>query len=161
MSKKNKVIYSNIQPNPKEAGVWVNTDDGNVKVEKDGKWVDDGGSGDNSDSMSYYRIDRDHSEFTNEKLGRITNYAALINSSFWISPMNSVETAMAIAGSNLPIFVNTFDQENLLFDNGWLKNIQDFHNHVNGATLKTSFLIPITKEEFYSRDFDYPVVAPV
>ena len=44
MSKKNKIVYSNVQPNTKEAGVWVNTDDGNVKVEKDGKWVDDGGS---------------------------------------------------------------------------------------------------------------------
>lgn len=39
--KKNKVIYSNIQPNPKEVGIWVNTDNGNVKVEKNGKWVDD------------------------------------------------------------------------------------------------------------------------
>ena len=44
MSKKNKVVYSDIQPNTKEAGVWVNTTDGNVMVEKDGKWVDDGGS---------------------------------------------------------------------------------------------------------------------
>ena len=44
MSKKNKIIYSDIQPNAKEAGIWVNTTDGNVKVEKDGKWVDDGGS---------------------------------------------------------------------------------------------------------------------
>lgn len=48
MSKKNKIIYSDIQPNTKEAGVWVNTVDGNVKVEKDGKWVDDGGSGSGS-----------------------------------------------------------------------------------------------------------------
>ena len=41
MAKKNKVIYSDVQPNAKEAGIWVNTNDGNVKVEKDGKWVDD------------------------------------------------------------------------------------------------------------------------
>lgn len=45
MSKKIKVIYSNIQPNTKEAGIWVNTDDGNIKIEKDGKWIDDGGNG--------------------------------------------------------------------------------------------------------------------
>lgn len=45
MSKKNKVVYSNIQPNTKEAGIWVNTNDGNIKIEKDGKWVDDGGNG--------------------------------------------------------------------------------------------------------------------
>lgn len=45
--KKHKVIYSNVQPNTKEAGVWVNTTDGNVMVEKDGKWVDDGGNTNN------------------------------------------------------------------------------------------------------------------
>lgn len=50
MSKKNKIVYSDIQPNVKEAGVWVNTTDGNVKVEKDGKWVDDGGSGSGGDN---------------------------------------------------------------------------------------------------------------
>ena len=37
MSKEYKVIESIIQPNHKEAGVWVNTNDGNVKVNKDGK----------------------------------------------------------------------------------------------------------------------------
>lgn len=42
MSKKNKVVYSNIQPNTKEAGIWVNTNDGNIKIERDGKWIDDG-----------------------------------------------------------------------------------------------------------------------
>lgn len=52
MSKKNKVVYSDIQPNAKEAGVWVNTTDGNVMVEKDGKWVDDGGSGSGSEDES-------------------------------------------------------------------------------------------------------------
>ena len=41
MAKKNKVIYSDVQPNAKEAGIWVNPNDGNVKVEKGGKWVDD------------------------------------------------------------------------------------------------------------------------
>lgn len=52
MSKKNKVVYSDIQPNTKEAGVWVNTTDGNVMVEKDGKWVDDSGSGSGSEDES-------------------------------------------------------------------------------------------------------------
>lgn len=56
MSKKNKIVYSDIQPNAKEAGVWVNTTDGNIKIEKDGKWVDDGGSssgGDNKFALYY------------------------------------------------------------------------------------------------------------
>lgn len=73
MSKKNKVIYSDIQPNAKEAGVWVNTTDGNVKVEKDGKWVDDGGSGANggNNNALYYLLDepvylQGDSSFTNE-----------------------------------------------------------------------------------------------
>ena len=62
MSKKNKIVYSDVQPNAKEAGVWVNTTDGNVKVEKDGKWVDDGGSGSGesgkTDSYAlYYKFD--------------------------------------------------------------------------------------------------------
>ena len=39
MSKRNKVVYSNIQPNTKEAGIWVNTDDGNIKIEKVGVHV--------------------------------------------------------------------------------------------------------------------------
>lgn len=52
MSKKNKIVYSDVQPNAKEAGVWVNTTDGNVKIEKDGKWVDDGGSGSGEGTVS-------------------------------------------------------------------------------------------------------------
>lgn len=55
MSKKNKVIYSNIQPNTKEAGIWVNTNDGNIKIEKDGKWVDDGGSSETL-VVKYYKF---------------------------------------------------------------------------------------------------------
>lgn len=39
MSKKNKVVYSGIQPNVKEAGIWVNTDTFEVKIEQGGKWV--------------------------------------------------------------------------------------------------------------------------
>ena len=54
MSKKNKVVYSDIQPNTKEAGVWVNTTDGNVMVEKDGKWVDDSGSSNGSEDVAYF-----------------------------------------------------------------------------------------------------------
>lgn len=59
MSKKNKIVYSDIQPNTKEAGVWVNTVDGNVKVEKDGNWVDDSGSGSGSSDkhVIYYKCD--------------------------------------------------------------------------------------------------------
>lgn len=56
MSKKNKVVYSDIQPNAKEAGVWVNTTDGNIKIEKDGKWVDDGGSSSGS-GVEYTYLD--------------------------------------------------------------------------------------------------------
>ena len=56
MSKKNKVVYSDIQPNTKEAGVWVNTTDGNVMVEKDGKWVDDGGSSNDEEDIIYAQI---------------------------------------------------------------------------------------------------------
>lgn len=55
MSKRNKVVYSNIQPNTKEAGIWVNTDDGNIKIEKDGKWVDDGGSSETL-IVKYYKF---------------------------------------------------------------------------------------------------------
>ena len=64
MSKKNKIVYSDIQPNAKEAGVWVNTSDGNVKIEKDGKWVDDGGSssgsGSGDDNFIYYKLDKNY-----------------------------------------------------------------------------------------------------
>ena len=57
MSKKNKIVYSDVQPNAKEAGVWVNTTDGNVKIEKDGKWVDDGGSSSGGDdNVIYYKF---------------------------------------------------------------------------------------------------------
>lgn len=64
MSKKNKIVYSDIQPNAKEAGVWVNTTDGNIKIEKDGKWVDDGGSssgsGSGDDNFIYYKLDKNY-----------------------------------------------------------------------------------------------------
>lgn len=38
MSKKNKVVYSNVQPNTKEAGIWVNTDNGNISIAENDKW---------------------------------------------------------------------------------------------------------------------------
>ena len=72
MSKKNKIVYSNVQPNTKEAGVWVNTTDGNVKVEKDGKWVDDGGSG--SPTFTYYLLDRYSGENVINILTRYSTY---------------------------------------------------------------------------------------
>lgn len=66
MSKKNKVVYSDIQPNTKEAGVWVNTTDGNVMVEKDGKWVDDGGGEiDGDNTVEYLQIPEDFDRMLN------------------------------------------------------------------------------------------------
>ena len=81
MSKKNKIIYSDIQPNAKEAGVWVNTTDGNVKIEKDGKWVDDGGSSSGSGSgdehLIYYKFEQ------------------AINPNFYFTSDNTIEGCIA------------------------------------------------------------------
>lgn len=68
MSKKNKVVYSDIQPNTKEAGVWVNTTDGNVMVEKDGKWVDDSGSSSNNEEDIIYAHISQEWEFDNAQV---------------------------------------------------------------------------------------------
>lgn len=79
MSKKNKVVYSDIQPNAKEAGVWVNTTDGNIKIEKDGKWVDDGGSSSGS-GVEYTYLDlRGFDIGSNYDFLNIIPFASFIN----------------------------------------------------------------------------------
>ena len=97
MSKKNKIVYSDIQPNAKEAGVWVNTTDGNIKIEKDGKWVDDGGSGSGSGSgdehVIYYSFGEPVYGYTFQEYGitPITHVRAQYNGKYMYGSYLEVE----------------------------------------------------------------------
>ena len=97
MSKKNKIVYSDIQPNAKEAGVWVNTTDGNIKIEKDGKWVDDGGSSSGSGSgdehVIYYSFGEPVYGYTFQEYGitPITHVRAQYNGKYMYGSYLEVE----------------------------------------------------------------------
>lgn len=157
MSKKNKIVYSNVQPNTKEAGVWVNTDDGNVKVEKDGKWVDDGGSGSSDGKWEYYKIDRNDASFNAVAMNVVFSFVTLDNAkqgdTVYIMPKGpNWDTTVAIAGISAKKIAGEF-----VVDTGsWLGDIKEL-DKLWGRNYNYSFLKPITKEEFYSDNFDYPV----
>ena len=163
MSKKNKIVYSDIQPNAKEAGVWVNTTDGNVKVEKDGKWVDDGGSSsesgdsDSNVKFEYYKLKKNE---TNANFLRNALYM-----STYINHNNRIDCAFAyllhhyvddhqgvhkIAVTNIP-FVSKIDSWEYKIDNGsWKSNFIEYSDGDYDEDFFDSFLEPITEEEFYT-----------
>lgn len=148
MSKKNKIVYSDIQPNAKEAGVWVNTTDGNIKIEKDGKWVDDGGSSSGEASTIEYL------DLRGQSLGLINAVMAFaIQAKATISPDELRITYMYTASDV------TFDNivECSIDFNGYvynkqvgLKNVCDFLSMANITQEQLDAIPRITKEEFYS-----------
>ena len=156
---RNKVIYSNIQPNTKEAGIWINTNDGNVKIEKDGKWIDDGGSGSSDGAKwEYYKIDRGNTSYDNDAMWNVFYNVTLTNQKnngmLYILPRGeSFNEVAAIAGISFKSIVD----ESEVDTGSWLGNIKEW-DKLNEFNYDYSFLIPITEEEFFSDNFDYPIV---
>ena len=164
MSKKNKIVYSDVQPNAKEAGVWVNTTDGNVKVEKDGKWVDDGGSSSGSGSelkWEYYKIN--HSEdkwgFLMNALNLSTYLYYTSSGSTWIEYIgraypyinDDYQNVYKIACSSIPTGYTNSNGDSFGVDEGsWKSNFIKWDDGEYSEELFDAVLTPITKEEFYS-----------
>ena len=171
MSKKNKIVYSDIQPNAKEAGVWVNTTDGNVKIEKDGKWVDDGGSGNGSEAQPmYYRIDKtkdieiDTYNICNGLLGGCAYVRSEWYGTIEIQSYGKWMYGLWESGGNFgknDIFkyvtgICFIPGKMHTGQNGELKQyntLKEFFDDHGGYKADLSFLIPISKEEFYSSEF--------
>lgn len=156
MSKKNKVIYSDIQPNAKEAGVWVNTNDGNIKIEKDGEWVDDGGSsnGGSGENIYYYNVYNINPlvHYSNKVKVKFEGDATWITSSCkWMYeyPESSSERYVVSA-----IAVQYPIEDYLTGDTALILN--NLEEVVSFFDLNISDFTPITKEEFYSSEFFYP-----
>lgn len=151
MSKKNKIVYSNVQPNAKEAGIWVNTTDGNVKIEKNGKWVDDSGSSSGLKYLpKYYSIDwsvADEDWTTVLKDENMNRIASTVKGGFLIAayiPSLEVE-----AFSFLPVgFQNqhTFDVN--FFET--LESVIDYLNRNTSYSISMKGIKEISEEEYYS-----------
>lgn len=162
MSKKNKIVYSDIQPNAKEAGVWVNTTDGNVKVEKDGKWVDDGGNGGNTESSTIEYLDVSGLDVANKEsvwstLGLYSISVALKVSGYISYSPSSMYSALLGAPSDMNIVAIAIDFN--LPTNAFGFEIMTTKEYIlsqkssDGSQITQEQLdaIPrITKEQFYS-----------
>lgn len=62
-----------------------------------------------------------------------------------------------IGGPNMPIIYHTNDGDYAEYNNGsWLKNITEY---LVGEPFIPNYLIPITKEEFYTLDGDYRMIS--
>lgn len=157
MSRKNKVVYSNIQPNTKEAGIWVNTDDGNIKIEKDGKWVDDGGNGGNAEASSIEYLDvRDVDSGILSALLNCSMYdkikAETLNYTFIGFNRQSVRDIVGedTITKTLAVAVNMNDFIIVNMD-GQIQNFTIKDYLLISATQEELAAIPrITKEQFYS-----------
>ena len=151
MSKKKKIVYSDIQPNAKEAGVWVNTTDGNVKIEKDGKWVDDSGSSSGLKYLpKYYSIDWSVADegwtavLTDGNMNRI---ASTVNGGFLIAAY--IPPFEIKAFSFLPV---GFQNQNT-FDVNFFETLESVIDYINGNTdfsISMNGIKEISEEEYYS-----------
>ncbi len=149
MSKKNKVVYSNIQPNTKEAGIWVNTDDGNIKIEKDGKWVDDGGNGGNAEASNIEYLDVSELNFSvvsalkgfGLELRMITDEGIIVSGTYCGSLFSGSEVAVSI----------DFNKE-IIYNSRKITVLDVLIESSGGGINKEYFdSIPrITKEQFYA-----------
>ena len=150
MSKKNKIIYSNVQPNTKEAGVWVNTDDGNVKVEKDGKWVDDGGSG--SPTFTYYLLDRYTGENAINMLARYSTYVREQKSGKYFIENTTYFKTRESNFSWEYIYGVCIDWDTPTWIEGELISRRQHFLRNEDASVEefNQWLTPVTEEEFYN-----------
>lgn len=156
-----KTYIGDIEPNPKEFGIWIK-EDGSAKIYdyiKD-EWVGGSGSGSSDGNWEYYKIDRSHASFNNEAMNVVFSFVTLDNSIYddtlYIMPKGrDWNSTVAIAGISVKNIVGE-----LVVDTGsWLNNIKEFDKFW-GRNYDYSFLKPITKEEFYSDNFDYPEDYP-
>lgn len=158
-----KIYNGNVQPNPKEYKIWVN-DEGTIKTWNGTEWIENtaggGGSGSGSSDgvkWEYYKIDRNDASYDSDVMGNVFSYVTLVNDKegdvVFIMPRGQ-DFAMtaAIAGLSIKNIVG-----GSVVDTGsWLGNVKECDKWFE-INYDYSFLKPITEEEFYSNNFDYPV----
>ncbi len=185
MSKKTKVITSNIQPNPKEAEIWAKVNkDGSREVKQynnsTGKFECCGGSGSGSGSgssdgitMEYYRIDWDKANdiiarFDYGPIYRSTLVNAKTDYDCYIIGQTSLIAAGEFGREKIIKIGCISDNKEIVKDistgdmdvyegSTWLDFIKNRYTDVTDW----SWLIPITEEEFYTmNDDEYPSDMP-
>ena len=119
---------------------------------------DDSGSGSVDGKWEYYKIDRNDASYNENTMSKVNSSVTLVNMTIdnvvYIAPgVNTWITAVAIAGIPAKYKIG----ESVIDTGSWLGNIKEADNLI-GDNDNYSFLKPITKEEFYSDNFDYPVV---
>lgn len=158
MSKKNKVVYSNIQPNTKEAGIWVNTNDGNIKIERDGKWIDDGSN--EVSTVEYldlrgYDVMNDDSKWSIFRLYSILCNVTMNNTYSACIPTGTLFQVTSAPNSDFNVLACIIDFN--IKTNVFLGELQTINEYFTKGLGDMSFTqeeldaIPrITKEQFYS-----------
>ena len=135
---------------------WIKVVSSSEVVNASVNFNEGGGSGSGSDgsAIEYYRIDKS-SPLIDEDYSRNTIMSASAykcisdgngNVSIFPGGSNDVGTLLCIAGAAMPYAVNG---ETIGGNESWLKNQKALLEYLNMPT-ELSFLIPITKEEFYN-----------
>lgn len=172
MSKRTKVIESNVQPNPKEAEIWAKVnEDGSREVKQynssTGKFECCGGSGSGGEdcfTMEYYLVDEDKMFDTAEGQDSIETFATLAKVStvddfntLYILPVQDAFSYLsmpapierhlvAIAGINTKLTI--LPSGEVYNGSSWLEYVK--LRYADNTDVDFSFLTPITKEEFYN-----------
>ena len=143
---------------------WIKVVSGSEVVSASVNFNEGGGSGSGSSDgkWEYYKIDRNDASFDAGVMNNVYNYATLDNvkggGKIFICP-SGVDFSMtaAIAGISVKYIV----LDSVVVDTGsWLGNVKECVKLLVGEDYDYSFLKPITKEEFYSDNFDYPADQP-
>lgn len=137
---------------------YLNGAEGMIRRGASGGNGESGGSGSGSElKWEYYKIERNTS-YDDDAMSNVFSYVTLVNQksggTVYIMPRGrGWDMTAAIAG----ISVKNIAGESVVDTGSWLSNIKKC-DILWGANYDYSFLKPITEEEFYSDNFDYPVV---
>lgn len=166
MSKKTKVITSNIQPNPKEAEIWAKVnEDGSREVKQynssTGKFECCGGSGSGSGSgnvsLAYFYIDRsttDSYAFDNTVAGFYGVLYAYTFNGYNIVSAKYVLDTVSISIPDVSYFAvidGTIPQMNM--DTGAMEDINNanqIRESIKSMSSTQCHIREITKEQFYN-----------
>lgn len=144
---------------------WIKVTSSSEVVSASVNFNEGGGSGSGSSDdakWEYYKIDRNDASFDVGVMNNVYNYTTLDNvkggGKIFICPSGEdFSMTAAIAG----ISVKYILLDSVVVDTGsWLGNVKESVKLLVGEDFDYSFLKPITKEEFYSTNFDYPADQP-
>ena len=138
---------------------WIKVVSGSEVVNASVNFNEGGGSGSGSSDgakWEYYKIERNTS-YDDDAMSNVFSHVTLVNQksggTVYIVPRGrGWDMTAAIAGISVKKIVG----ESVVDTGSWLSDVKEC-DKLLGNNYDYSFLIPITKEEFYSNNFDYPV----